>query len=212
MSEPRAPYAQASRELLRRTLLDAGRDLLGLRGWSEITMADVAAGGGVSRQTLYNEFGSREDFAQSLVLREVDELLTAVERALRAHADNPALALAAAFDAFLSAAAEDPLVRAIVSGDSADELLPLVTTHGAPVLELATDRLITLLAEVWPMVGPADAALLAECVVRLAITAVALPSGRVTMTGAQIATLLGPYLDVLQSPARVAVAHGADRA
>ena len=33
-------------------------------------MADVAAAGGVSRQTLYNEFGTRDEFAQAFVIRE----------------------------------------------------------------------------------------------------------------------------------------------
>jgi AcrR family transcriptional regulator len=81
------------------------------------------------------EFGSREEFAQVLVLREVDEFLATVEDAIRARADDPAAALEAAFEAFLTAAAESPLVRAIVSGDGAEELLPLVTTHGGPVLD-----------------------------------------------------------------------------
>lgn len=53
----RAPYAVAARELLRDTLLDAARDLLGERDWSEVTMADIATAAGVSRQTLYSELG-----------------------------------------------------------------------------------------------------------------------------------------------------------
>src|ERR1700683_4995997 len=56
----RTPYALAARELLRNTLLDGARDELQRRPWAEITMADIAATAGVSRQTLYKEFGSRE--------------------------------------------------------------------------------------------------------------------------------------------------------
>ena len=54
----------AARELLRSTLLDAARAELASRRWTEITMADIARAAGVSRQTLYKEFGSREEFAQ----------------------------------------------------------------------------------------------------------------------------------------------------
>src|SRR5688572_1846340 len=75
----RIPYATAARELLRTTLLDAARELLRDRPWNEVTMAQVAQAAGVSRQTLYNEFGSREEFAQAFVLREGDRFLAAVE-------------------------------------------------------------------------------------------------------------------------------------
>ena len=54
------PYAVAARALLRDTLLDAARRELEQRAWSEVTMADIALAAGVSRQTLYKEFGSRE--------------------------------------------------------------------------------------------------------------------------------------------------------
>ena len=77
----RTPYAEAARELLRNTLLDAARDELERRGWAQITMADIAVAAGVSRQTLYKEFGSRDEFAQAFVMREVDRFLAAVEQA-----------------------------------------------------------------------------------------------------------------------------------
>ena len=48
-------------------------------------MVDVAAAAGVSRQTLYNEFGSKEGLARALVRREADGYLAGVERALAAH-------------------------------------------------------------------------------------------------------------------------------
>jgi AcrR family transcriptional regulator len=186
------PYPVAARELLRRTLLDAMREQLASRDWAAVTMAEVARAAGVSRQTLYKAFGSRQEFAQAYVLREVDHFLEAVEAAVQAHLDDPPRALAAAFDVFLAAAAEDPLVRAIVSGESGEELLPLVTTQGQPVLEHATERLGAFLQEGWPAIAPEQARLLAECVVRLAISCAALPSG---MGAESVATLLGPYVE-----------------
>jgi len=61
----RVPYAEAAKALLRDTLFDAAGELLRHRGWSDLTMADVATAAGVSRQTLYKEFGSRPAFAQA---------------------------------------------------------------------------------------------------------------------------------------------------
>jgi AcrR family transcriptional regulator len=191
----RPTFAEATRDLLRARLLDAADELLRDRGWASVTMADIARGAGVSRQTLYNEFGSRQEFAQAYVLREVDTFLGAVERAVAAHPDHPRRALAAAFDVFLTAAADDPLVRTIVSGDGSDGLLALVTTHGGPVLESATERLAGFLAAAWPRLALSDAHLLAESVVRLAISHAALPSGPAPLTAEAVAEVLGPYMD-----------------
>lgn len=191
----RTPYAVAARELLRDTLLDAASDLLRERDWADITMADVASAAGVSRQTLYSELGSRAQFAQALVLREADRFLADVERAVESNLDDPVAALAAAFDVFLTAAADHPLIRSIVSGEGNDSLLPYVTTQGEPVVGQAAERLAAVISAGWPHVAPDAVSLLAECVVRLAISYAALPTGPAGMTAASVATLLGPYLE-----------------
>ena len=191
----RIPYALAARELLRETLLHAARDELQRRGWAQITMSDIAVAAGVSRQTLYKEFGSRDEFAQAFVLREVDHFLEAVEGAVNVHLDNPARALEAAFDVFLTAAAEDPLVRTLLTGDETHSLLSFVTSQGEPVVARAAERLAAIIRAGWPLVNPADAQLLAECLVRLAISYAALPAGPTAMTAASVTTLLGPYIE-----------------
>ncbi len=191
----RTPYAVAARELLRDTLLDAARDLLQERDWSDITMADIAAAAGVSRQTLYSEFGARASFAQAIFLREADRFLADVEEAVNAHLDDPVAALAAAFDVFLTGAADNPLIRSVVSGEGNESLLPYVTTQGQPVVAQAADRLAAVIGAGWPGVDKEAIDLLAECVVRLAISYAALPKGPAGMTAASVASLLGPYLE-----------------
>jgi len=191
------PYSVAARELLRNTLLDAACHQLEDRRWADVTMADIALAAGVSRQTLYKEFGSRDEFAQLLVMRETDRFLLAVESALLGNLDDPAGALAAAFDVVLVAAAENPLVRAIVHGQGAEELLALFTTHGKPLVERAAERLTAVILASWPLVPHADAELLSECLVRLAISYAALPKGPASMSAASVATLLGPYIEQL---------------
>jgi AcrR family transcriptional regulator len=188
------PYAVAAKELLRDTLCDAARDLLAERDWADVTMAQVAAVAGVSRQTLYNEFGSRQEFSQAFVLREVDRFVGAIRATVAARVDDPTAALTSAFELFLVAAEHDPLVRAIVAGDGGDELLELVTTHGEPVLERATSQLCAVILEHWDHVERTDARLLAETVVRLAISYAALPSGPSAATAASMRRLLGPFI------------------
>ena len=79
-------YAQASRSLLRNSLLDGLRGLLLERDWSAVRMSDVAAAAGVSRQTVYNEFGTRYGLAQAYAQRLAAQLAAIVGAAVRAAA------------------------------------------------------------------------------------------------------------------------------
>lgn len=193
----RVPYSVAARELLRNTLLDAACHELQTRHWADITMADIAVAAGVSRQTLYKEFGSREEFAQVLVLREAESFLDAVEHAVGRHLEDPSKALAAAFDLFLTAAAENPLLRAIVIEEGAEELLALLTVHGKPLVERAADRLTDVMVAGWPLMRRRDAELLGDVLVRLAISYAALPSGPASATAAAVSSLFQPYVEKL---------------
>jgi AcrR family transcriptional regulator len=206
----RTPYALAARELLRDTLLDAVAELLQERPWDEITMGAVAGRAGVSRQTLYKAFGSRADFAQAYVLREVDRFLAAVSETVGEHLDDPPGALSAAFDLFLKTAAEDPFVRSILADDGSQGLLPLVTTHGRPMIERAVHGLAEIILAGWPIVGAEDANLLAEMLVRQAISHAGLPMSPTGMTAASLARLLGPFIH--QALAEAAERAGGSRA
>jgi AcrR family transcriptional regulator len=130
-------------------------------------MAEVASAAGVSRQTLYNEFGSRDEFAQAFVIHEGERFLDAVEAAVRDHLDDPRAAVAAALELFLTTAGEDPLIRVLISDDGTGGMLPLVTTQGMPVVLWATSRLTAAIEQGWPQAGHENARLLAEALVRL---------------------------------------------
>jgi AcrR family transcriptional regulator len=193
--EARTPYPQAARRLLRETLLAAARDEVQQRPWSEITMAEIAAAAGVSRQTLYKEFGSRDEFGQALVIHEGERFLDAVDAAVREHLDDPRAAVRAALETFLRTAGEDPLVRILLSDDGTAGLLPFVTTQGAPVVQWATARLAATIEEGWPQAPPDKARLLAESLVRLAISHVTSPGESPEVIAASTGELLGPFID-----------------
>ncbi len=65
--------------LLRDSILDGMREMLLDRDWSSITLSDVAKAAGISRQTIYNEFGSRQGLAEGYALRLADRLVDAVD-------------------------------------------------------------------------------------------------------------------------------------
>jgi AcrR family transcriptional regulator len=158
-------------------------------------MADIANAAGVSRQTLYKEFGSRNEFAQALVIHEGERFLDAVDTAVRGHLDDPRAAIDAALETFLRTAGEDPLVRILLSDDGTGGLLPFVTTQGAPVVQWATARLTTTIEEGWPQAPPPKARLLAESLVRLAISYVTAPADSPEETASRTGELLGPFID-----------------
>ncbi|OEU85535.1 hypothetical protein DB35_14160 [Streptomyces abyssalis] len=82
-------------------------------------MVDVATAAGVSRQTLYNEFGTKEGLGAALVNRLVEGF---VEGAVRAAAEggrggaDPAASCAAAAAWMLRTARDEPIVRAALTG------------------------------------------------------------------------------------------------
>jgi len=191
----RTPYPQAARTLLRETLLGAARDEIQQRPWSEITMADVAAAAGVSRQTLYKEFGSRDEFAQAFVIHEGERFLDAVEAAVREHVDSPRAAVGAALEVFLRSAGEDPLVRILLGDEGAGGMLPFVTTQGMPVVRWASARLTATIEACWPAAPAAEIRLLAEALVRLAISHITAPGGPPETIAATTEELLGPFID-----------------
>ncbi|MFJ9112672.1 TetR/AcrR family transcriptional regulator [Streptomyces sp. NPDC102283] len=98
----------------RQALLDAALRALGDGPWRTVRMVDVAALAGVSRQTLYNEFGTKSGLAGALLRRAADGYLAGVDRALRAPAPDRPAAVALWT---LRAARQDALVKALLTGD-----------------------------------------------------------------------------------------------
>ncbi len=197
-------YRGAVRQLLRDRLLDAGRDQLQLgdRPWARVTMAEIAAAAGVSRQTLYNEFGSRDEFGQALVIREGSRFLDEVEDAIDEHPGDPRVALSAALERFLTIARDDPLVRLLLADDGTAGMLPLLTTQSRPVLEWASGRLADTIEARWPGLPPSDLQTLTDVLVRLAISHVTAPGDPPARTAASVTRLLAPSIERMLAEGR----------
>ena len=186
------PYPEAARELLRDTIIAAVDELARSRGWAATTMSQVADVAGVSRQTVYNEFGSRQALVEAYVTREVQSLVAEVETAVRQHADDPAAALLAAFGLFLKLASDEPIIRIIVADADSSHLMRLLTNLGTSV---ADDRIARLIVDVWPQVSNADAELLADSLVRLAISHAVAPADDPETTSRGVTRLVRPLID-----------------
>ncbi|QKW09044.1 TetR/AcrR family transcriptional regulator [Streptomyces sp. NA04227] len=99
----------------REALLDAACAVLARRPWPRVRMTDVAAMAGVSRQTLYNEFGSKDGLGRALLRREADSYLAGVDRVLTPPGP-PAERLAAVAEWTVGAARASAMLRALLTG------------------------------------------------------------------------------------------------
>jgi AcrR family transcriptional regulator len=179
----------------RDALLDAAYDAVVAGGWPKARMLDVANAAGVSRQTLYNEFGSKDALAQALAMREAERFLDAVDQALTGHTGTPAEAVGVAVATTLGLAADNPLVKAVLTDDTdAGGLLPFLTTRAEPLFDAARAHISTRLHADWPDLDPAESDLAADVVVRLTISYLVLPADAIELVSARVAHLVDKLL------------------
>lgn len=154
---------------LREQLLGAACALLPENGYAGLRMADVAAHVGVSRQTLYNEFGTKAELVNAVSLHTASEFLEGVAARLAA-ADNLAAGIRAAAGYTIEHARHNRIVAAALGTDVGEDLLPYLTTRGEPVLRAATDHALAELTRRVPELDAAAAELIAETMVRLTLS------------------------------------------
>ncbi|MCY9785606.1 TetR family transcriptional regulator [Nocardiopsis sp. EMB25] len=152
----------------RERLMDAAYAEIVAGAWQGQRMADIASAAKVSRQTLYNVFGSKEGLLQAIVVREVNALLDTVVRLLETEEHDPAHAVSRATRLILLNARDNPLLRAVVTGDR--ELLPVLTTRSAPLLDVLGERIAWRVGERCPWVDAPLAESVADVAVRLTVS------------------------------------------
>ncbi|MFP5298046.1 MAG: TetR/AcrR family transcriptional regulator [Actinomycetota bacterium] len=117
----------------RERILDAAYDLLGRMGVRKTTFEDIAARSGVSRQTLYRYFGSKEELIASVMDREAERFFVALNEIAPDGADlRDAIrnGILFAFDYL----ANHPLLSWIYEHEPS-ELLPHLRGHWTPILD-----------------------------------------------------------------------------
>jgi AcrR family transcriptional regulator len=174
---------------LRQRIVEAAVQLTTDVGWSQVTMGRLAERVGVSRQTVYNEIGTKSALAEAMILAELDRFLGVVGAAFDQHPDDLVAAIRAASRAVLELAQDNRLLHAVVSAThGADtELLPLLTTHAESLLAAAK---IVVAERVAPYDVGLDAAHLEaviDMVVRVVLSHVMQPSASPAETADSIA-------------------------
>ena len=164
--------------MLRDRLLDAAAAAFKEEGWRRLTMARIADRAGVSRQTVYNEFGGKQQMAEQLIMRELETFLAIVRDRFEAEADF-VTAVRSAVEGALVTAERNPLLRSVLESDQNGDadLLPFIV-QSQWLVDRATAFLVELVDSRFPELPiPADRLFVAlESVVRLVLSHVTRPS------------------------------------
>ena len=116
-------------------ILESAFSAVATHGLSRLTVDDVARLAGLSRQTVYRYFDSKDALIQALVYREEETFIDGV-RAAHARHDRLEDAMREAILYCLTAAREHPLLDRLLASE-ADALVPVLTTHGGGLLARA---------------------------------------------------------------------------
>lgn len=187
-------YGGATVEPVRVRLLDAAHDLIESSGWSAVTMARVGEVAGVSRQTVYNEFGTKHGLAEQLALRELDRFLGVVRERMEARS-TIVDSIRSACEGVLEVANHSVLVRTIVGAAPSDQdgdFLKIMTTESGEIVEAAVMVVQQSINELYPdtPLTADELAVAVELVVRLVLSAITRPSKPPAEAAADIAWIV----------------------
>lgn len=173
----------------RTRLLDATMTVLARTGLARLSLEDVAAEAGVSRQTLYRYFGSRNALITATILREEEAFIARMVAAAAPHRDLRS-ALEAAIASALTVARAHPLLDRLLASEP-EALLPFLTLGEGPVLSAARPVVEGLLAERLPDASGPELARVAEAATRLIVSyAISPPADPVEDVAAGLADLI----------------------
>lgn len=180
---------------VRERLLDAAQAMIEDTGWSSVTMARIGERAGVSRQTVYNEFGTKHGLAEQLALRELERFLGVVRERMAAETTLDD-GIRAACEGALLMGEQSLLVRTIVTSlpeEQDADFLQILTTESGEIVEAAVIVVKQCVVDFYPPTPLSDAELeiAVEVVVRLVLSAITRPSKPPSDAAADIAWVVG---------------------
>ncbi len=196
-------FRESVRSLLRDRLLDAAASITATEGWGAVTMAGLADVVGVSRQTVYNELGSKPRIAEELVMRELGRFLDIVRGRMSSETDI-VVALRSACEGALEAAAANPLLKAILGSahTGGSDLLPLLTTQSQGLIDNASVVVIEALHDQGLETGldEVEERTAVDTIVRLVLSHVMQPGKSPADAAADIAWVAGHVIHDVAGP------------
>ena len=181
-------------------LLAAALEAATIHGINKLAMGDVARRAGLSRQTLYRYFPSKDTLVAAVVADETQQLIEQVVSAA-VSTDDPQASLEAALLTTLRVVRDHPLLDRLVRTEP-EALLPLLTAEGSPAMTQVRSIVEALVAERRPpsVDDPVALRRFADVVTRLLISyAVSAPDDPPEVVAHYLSRFLIP--DTIGAPA-----------
>jgi len=152
----------------RERLLDAALEAAAIHGLSKLSVGDVARQAGLSRQTLYKHFPSKDALVGEVILREAQRMVVEVVTAADAEPD-PQRSLEVAILTTLRVTRDHPLLDRLVRTEP-EALLPFLVADGGLVGTAVRSVVERILDEKVPDLPPVTLRRVADMVSRLLIS------------------------------------------
>lgn len=193
----------AFRRQVREQALELAADQLTQIRWDQIRIGQIATEIGVSRPTMYAEFGNKDGFGEALVMFEVQRFLTGIEAALDAHGETPIRAVERAVSYTLKEGQTSPVIRAILASgingvpSGNDSLLPFVTTRSSRMMVTSNEALRAWFAEKCPHSAKRDISDAVDTLIRVVISRMLGSPESARQTTAQVGRIAAKLLPEL---------------
>jgi AcrR family transcriptional regulator len=194
---------ESFRRHMREQVLQAAHALTIERGWERVRVSEIASLVGVSRPTIYKEFGDKQGLGDAMVVKEAERFLSGVKNVLDDNVGDARSAIIAAVRFTLDEAARSPLLKAVLTSARTDAaevgedrgtgVLPLLTTSSS-MLHTASQTLSGWFNEHFPDIDRDEVADGVDALVRLVVSHLVLPDGNPHETGRRISTVALRYL------------------
>lgn len=186
-------------EMLRTSILDAAFDRLSAADWSDVRISDIAADVGVSRQTVYNEFGAKDQLAQAVMLREVSRFVDGIVREFDRTPDL-STAVEYALEFVLASGAVHPVLQRMIAearSSTTATALPMLTMDADTLLLPLRKMLADACLERWQL-EPHAFNLSLDLIIRVSISHLVMPSDlpRFEVIHHLVRLVMGPLEDV----------------
>lgn len=183
-------------------ILDAASELYISAGVRRVSIEDIAERSGVGRTTIYRRFDSRQQILEAVLGRDIRRFFASII-APSTHLQTFGDVVVASFVNGL-AASEASLLATVVRAEP--ELLKLLTIDGGPLIDAGRTFIVALYAGVNPGSDTTNVELVAELLIRVAISLILTPTATFPIHDAAATSelmhrLLDPVLETLIAPA-----------
>ncbi|KQZ68566.1 TetR/AcrR family transcriptional regulator [Nocardioides sp. Root151] len=176
--------------LLRESILDAAWARATHASWGQVRIADIAEDVGVSRQTIYNEFGTKDQLSLALFDRELQRVLAELETRL-ASSERFEEGIRRALLWMLDEVTDHALLGRMVTdarSGGGDGLVPVLTVRSDMIITPVRATLTRIAMERWPEADASAVEVVSDMYVRFILSQIITPTDldRVAMVDAMV--------------------------